>query len=115
MLATDRSDLSDALRLYLSECMVDVVEVVDDPLHLLARAEAVQPDVVLVVWHSGEGVTARAVTELQRGDHATPVVVLSSSNEGAGARTLGAAAYATLGDPPSTLLETLDEATRKLA
>jgi DNA-binding response OmpR family regulator len=107
LLATDRPDLGHALSLYLTECRIDVVDVVCDADCLLARATAERPDVVLVDWHLGDAASTRAVADLQGCGHPMPVVILSTSHESAPARTSGAAAYATLGDPPDALLAVL--------
>lgn len=106
LLATDRPDLGHALRLYLTECQIDV-DVVGDTDCLLARAAAEHPDVVLVDWHLGEVVSTQAVAHLQGCGDPTPVIILSTSQESAPASTSGAAAYATLGDPPDSLLTVL--------
>jgi len=107
LLATDRPDLGHALWLYLTECQIDVVDVVGDTDCLLARAAAEHPDVVLVDWHLGEVVSTQAVADLQGCGDPTPVIILSTSQESAPASTSGAAAYATLGDPPDSLLTVL--------
>ena len=107
LLATDRPDLGQALCLYLSECQIHVVDVVGDTDCLLARAAAENPDVVLVDWHLGEVVSTQAVADLQGCGDPTPVIILSTSQESAPASTSGAAAYATLGDPPDSLLTVL--------
>jgi len=109
LLATDRPDLGHALRLYLTECQIDVVDVVADKACLLARAAAEHPDVVLIDWHLGEVVSTQAVADLQGCGDPTPVIILSTSHDCAPASTCGAAAYATLGDPPNSLLTVLAE------
>ena len=113
LLATDRVDFGHALCLYLNECDVDVVDVVDDPACLLARAAAERPDVVLVDWHLGEAVSKEAVAGLQSGGDPTPVVILSTSRDTAPAKTTGAAACATVGDRPDSLLAVLTEVAPK--
>lgn len=112
LLATDRPDLGEALCLFLSEQRIDVVDVVADAHRLLARAASVQADVVLVDWRLGAIVSTQAVADLQRGDARVPVIVLTTTQEQVRARTSGAAAYATLGDPPDTLLAALHEVAR---
>ncbi len=107
LLATDRPDLGQALCLYLSECQIDVIDVVADTDCLLARAAAEHPDVVLVDWHLGKVVSTRAVADLQGCGDPTPVIILSTSQDSAPAKTSGAAAYATLGDPPDSLITVL--------
>ena len=107
LLATDRPDLGHALCLYLAECQIDVVDVVCDTDCLLARAKTERPDVVLVDWHLGEAASTKAVAELQSRGEPTPVVILSTSQDGAPASASGAAAYATLGDRPDALLKVL--------
>ena len=109
LLATDRPDLGHALSLFLTERRIDVVDVVCDADRLLARAAAEHPDVVLIDWRLGEVVSTRAVADLQGSGNPTPVVVLSTSRESAPASSCGAAAYATLGDPPDSLLKVLGE------
>jgi DNA-binding response OmpR family regulator len=113
LLATDRTDLGHALCLYLTECQVDVVDVVCDTDCLLASAVVEHPDVVLVDWHLGEAFSTRAVAGLQGGGDPKPVVILSTSGESAPARTSGAAAYATLGDHPDSLLAVLADVAPK--
>ena len=109
LLATDRPDLGHALCLYLTECQIDVVDVVCDTDCLLARAAAEHADVVLVDWHLGEVASTQAVADLQSSGDPTPVVILRTSGESVPASTCGAAAYATLGDPPDSLLTVLAE------
>ena len=109
LLATDRPDLGHAICLYLSACQIDVVEVVGDAACLPARAATVHPDVVLIDWHLGKVVSTQAVAELKSCGDPTPVVILSTGQESAPASTCGAAAYATLGDPPDSLLKVLGE------
>lgn len=104
LLATDQPDLGQALSLFLAEQHFHVLGVVDDCDRLRNSAAASRPDVVLVDWSLGEAVTTRMVADLMRCADPTPVIVLSSSGEEARARTSGAAAYATLGDPPDSLL-----------
>jgi DNA-binding response OmpR family regulator len=113
LLATDRADLGHALCLYLTECQVDVVDVVCDHDCLLERAAAERPDVILIDWQLGEPASTEAVAVLQDGDDPTPVVILSTSGDSAPARTSGAAAYATLGDRPDSLLAVLADVAPK--
>jgi DNA-binding response OmpR family regulator len=107
LLATDRADLGHALDLFLTERHIDVVDVVCDRDCLLARAAAERPDVVLIDWRLEEAASIEAVAGLQGGGDPMPVVILSTSHESAPARTSGAAAYATLGDAPDSLLAIL--------
>ena len=107
LLATDRPDLGHALSVYLTECHIDVVDVVCDHDYLVARAAVERADAVLFDWHLGEAVATEAVAGLQGGADPTPVVILSTFRENAPARISGAAAYATLGDPPDSLLAVL--------
>jgi DNA-binding response OmpR family regulator len=109
LLATDRPDLGHALSLFLSERRIHVVDVVDDSAGVKARAEASQPDVVLVDWGLGEAVSSQMVAYLMDRDDPTPVIILSTARDRSRARASGAAAYATLGDPPDTLLDALYE------
>jgi DNA-binding NarL/FixJ family response regulator len=109
LLATDRPDLGHALSLFLTERQIDVVDVVRDADCLLARAAAEHPDVVLVDWHLGEAVSTRAVADLQGCADPTPCIVLSTSRESAPASSCGAAAYATVGDPPDALLTVISQ------
>jgi DNA-binding response OmpR family regulator len=113
LLATDRADLGHALCLYLTECQVDVVDVVCDHDCLLERAAAERPDVILIDWQLGEAVSTETVADLQGGGDPTPVVILSTSDESTPARTSGAAAYATLGDHPDSLLAILADVAPK--
>jgi DNA-binding NarL/FixJ family response regulator len=112
LLATDRPDLGSALSLFLSDRQIDVVGVIADAYFLHARAASVQADVVLLDWHLGRTISTQAVADLTRGDAPIPVIVLASSQEQGPARASGAAAYATLGDPPDDLLAALHEVAR---
>ncbi len=108
ILATDRPDLGHALSLFLTERRIDVVDVVDDAGRLLAQTEVAHPDAVLVDWHLGACASTQMVADLQGcPDHPTPVIILSTSRERHSAHASGAAAYATLGDPPDSLLAAL--------
>jgi DNA-binding NarL/FixJ family response regulator len=109
LLATRSPDLGDALTLFLSERRIQVVDVVDDADLLVAQAETVHPDVVLVDWSLGDEVSCQLVEDLGCGDDPTPVIVLSTTQDRPRAKAAGAAAYATLGDPPDTLLAVLHE------
>jgi DNA-binding response OmpR family regulator len=107
LVATDRPDLGDALTLYLSERCIHVLDVLGDADAVLDRTRSVRPDAVLVDWRLGEAVSNRVVAALMHRDDPTPVVVLSTTQERPRARESGAAAYATLGDHPDTLLACL--------
>jgi DNA-binding response OmpR family regulator len=109
LLATDQPDLGHALSLFLAEQSIDVVDVVADFDRLMDSTAASRPDVVLVDWSLGEAVSSHMVADLMHRDDPTPVIVLSTPQDRARARTTGAAAYATLGDPPAALLATLVE------
>lgn len=109
LLATDRPDLGHAISLFLTERRIDVVDVVGDSDHLMARTATAHPDVVLVDWNLGAAVSTRMVEDLGAGDDPTPVIILSSSPDRGRAHASGAAAYATLGDPPDSLLAALRE------
>jgi len=109
LLATDRPDLGHALSLFLSERRIHVIEVVDDCACLMRRAEAAHPDVVLVDWRLGEAAASQTVAELMDRDDPTPVIILSTTRDQTRARASGAAAYATLGDPPDSLLAAIRE------
>ena len=109
LLATDRPDLGDALRLFLTERVIDVVDVVADACFLHARAASLQADVVLLDWHLGRTISTQAVADLMRGDAPIPVIVLAGHQEQGRARASGAAACATLGDRPGALLAALHE------
>ena len=112
VLATDRSDLSDAICLFLSDRCIDVVDVVDNAQRLCARAARAEADVVLVDWRLGASVSTQAVVDLNRRDTPIPAIVLTTSQEQDTALASGAAAFATLGDPPETLIATLNEVAR---
>jgi len=109
LLATDRPDLSHALSLFLAERSIQVVDVVDGPGGLMDRAAASQPDVVLVDWCLGEAVSSRMVADLMERDVPTPVIVLTTAKDRTQARACGAAAYATFGDTPDSLVAALRE------
>ena len=109
LLATDSPDLGHALTLFLSERRIQVVDVVDDADLLVAQAETARPDVVLVDWSLGDAVSCQMVEGLMCGDDPTPVIVLSTTQDRARAKAAGASAYATLGDPPDSLLAVLHE------
>ena len=109
LLATDSPDLGHALTLFLSERRIQVIDIVDDADLLVAQAERVRPDVILVDWSLGDAVSCRMVGDLMCGDDPTPVIVLSTTQDRPRAKAAGAAAYATLGDPPDSLLAVLHE------
>lgn len=109
LLATDRPDLGHALSLFLSERRIQVIDVVDDCGRLLQQTEAARPDVVLVDWRLGEAAASQVVAGLMRRDDPTPVIILSTARERSRARSCGAAACCTLGDPPDSLLATIRE------
>ncbi len=83
LLATDRPDLGHALSVYLTAHLFD--------------------------WRLGEAAATAAIAGCQGGGDPTPVVILCTLRESAPARTSGAAAYVTLGDPPDSLLAALTE------
>jgi CheY-like chemotaxis protein len=115
LLATDRPDLGHALSLFLSESQIDVldvVDVVDDADTLLARVASAHPDVIVIDGHLGVIVSTLTVAGLKGRGDPTPVVILCTNHEDDPARTAGAAAYATLGDPPQSLLTVLGEVAR---
>jgi len=112
LLATDRPDFAEALSLFLAESQIRVVDVVYDADRLLAQAASVHPDVILVDERLGAIVSTRAIADLKRRGDLTPVVLMSTSQESDPARTAGAAAHATLGDPPQSLLTALNDAVR---
>ena len=64
---------------------------------------------VLVDWSLGEAVSGQMVADLMHRDDPTPVIILSTAQDRSRARACGAAACATLGDPPDSLLGTLHE------
>ena len=108
ILATDRPELGHALSLFLTERRIDVVDVVDDAGRLRAQAEIAHPDAVLVDWHLGACASSQMVADLQGcADHPTPVIILSTTRDRPSAHNSGAAAYATLGDHPDSLLAAL--------
>jgi DNA-binding NarL/FixJ family response regulator len=109
LLATDRPDLGHALSLFLSERSIQVVDVVDDLSRLLDEAATSRPDVVLVDWCLGEAVSSRMVADLMDRDDPTPVIVLTTAKDRTQARACGAAAYATFGDTPDSLVAALRE------
>jgi DNA-binding response OmpR family regulator len=109
LLATDRPALGHALSLFLAEQAIDVVDVVADFDRLMDSTAASRPDVVLVDWSLGEAVSSHMVADLMHRDDPTPVIVLSTPQDRARARTSGATAYATLGDPPDALVAALVE------
>ena len=107
LLATDRPDLGNALSLFLAERSCQVVGIVDNRDLLMTSAAAARPDVVLVDWSLGEAVSTQMVEDLMDREEPTPVIVLSTSGETSRAKRSGASAYATLGDPPDSLLDAL--------
>ncbi len=64
---------------------------------------------VLVDWRLGEAAASQTVADLMHRDDPTPVIILSTTRDRTSARASGAAAYATLGDPPDSLLATIRE------
>jgi DNA-binding response OmpR family regulator len=110
LVATGRPDLGDALSLFLRERRIHVLDVVDDADEVLARTRSGRPDVVLVDWSLGEALSTRMVADLMQGDDPpTPVIILSTSQDRARAKACGAAACATLGDHPDSLVAALHE------
>lgn len=109
LLATDRPDLCHALSLFLSERSIQVIAVVDDADRLIDRNAASRPDVVLVDWSLGDAVSTRMVADLMNRDDPTPVIVLTSVKDRERAHACGAAAYATFGDTPDSLVAALRE------
>jgi DNA-binding NarL/FixJ family response regulator len=109
VLATDRPDLGHALSLFLSERSIQVIDVVDDLDRLMERAVASRPDVVLVDWSLGDAVSSRMVSDLMDRDDPTPVIVLTTAQDRTRAQGSGAAAYATFGDTPDSLVAALRE------
>ena len=109
LLATDRPDLGHALSLFLSERSIQVVEVLADTARLMDRVATSRPDVVLVDWCLGDAVSSRMVADLMDGDDPTPVIVLTTAQDRTRASACGAAAYATFGDTPDSLVAALRE------
>lgn len=109
LLATDSPDLGHALRLFLSARCINVVDVVGDCDLAMRHAETARPDVVLVDWRLGDAASRQMVSDLMSGDDPTPVIILSTTQDRPRAKESGAAAYATLGDPPDTLLAAIHE------
>jgi DNA-binding response OmpR family regulator len=109
LLATDRPDLGHALSLYLSERSIQVVDVVDDTGRLMDQVATSRPDVVVVDWCLGEAESSRMVADLMDGDDPTPVIVLTTAKDRTRAGACGAAAYATFGDTPDSLVAALRE------
>jgi DNA-binding response OmpR family regulator len=107
LLATNRRDLGHALSVFLSERHFQVVDVIGDSDLVVASAEAAHADVVLVDWGLGPTASTRIVDELLRRPDGMAVIVLSTSRESAHAREVRATAYATLGDPPDSLIDAL--------
>jgi DNA-binding NarL/FixJ family response regulator len=109
VLATGRPDLGHALSLFLAERSIQIIDVVDDPGRLLDRAAASRPGVVLVDWCLGDAVSRRMVEDLMHRDDPTPVIVLTTAQDRPRAHGCGAAAYATFGDTPDSLVAALRE------
>lgn len=109
LLATDRPDLGHALSLFLTERSIQVVAVVDDTGRVMERVATSRPDVVVVDWCLGEAVSSRMVADLMDGDDPTPVIVLTTAKDRTRAGACGAAAYATFGDTPDSLVTALRE------
>ena len=109
LLATDSPDLGHALRLFLSERCINVVDVVGDCELVVREAATARPDVVVLDWRLGDAVSRKMIADLMSGDDPLPVIVLSTTRDRLRAKESGAAAYATLGDPPDTLLAAIHE------
>ena len=75
----------------------------------MQQAETVRPDVVLVDWRLGEAAASQTVADLMHCEYPTPVIILSTTQQRSRARACGAAAYATLGDHPDSLLDAIHE------
>jgi DNA-binding NarL/FixJ family response regulator len=110
LLATDRTDLGSALRLYLAERCIELVDVVDDAHRLSARAASAHADVVIVDSRLAGALSTDVVADLRVGDAPTPVVILSTTRDQGKAKAAGADALAILGDPPDALLAALAQA-----
>ena len=111
LLATDHADLSTALRLFLAERRIIVVDVVDHAHGLSSRAATANADVVIVDSRLGDALSATVVADLHAGHDPTPVVILSTSQHQGRASSAGADAVTMLGDPPDALLAALARAT----
>jgi DNA-binding response OmpR family regulator len=109
LLVTDSPDLGQALTLFLGERHIVVLDILEDAAAAAAQTASRRPDAVLVDWRLGEAESTRMVADLMGCDDPTPVILLTSTHERARARTTGAAACATLGDPPDALLAALLE------
>ena len=111
LLATDQQDLSSALRLFLTERSIELVDVVDCAQSLSSRAADCHADVVIVDSRLTDALSADLVADLQDGRKPTPVVILSTRRDQREALAAGADAMAVLGDPPDALLAALRQAT----
>ena len=106
LLATDRGDLGDALRVFLSERQLEVVGIAGDAGGLFALAHDTKPDVIVVDWRLAS-VGARWTVKGLKGRRRPGVVVLGTAQERAPATAAGADGYAIVGDPPDDLLEVI--------
>lgn len=111
LLATDQRDLGNALRLFLAERQIDLVDVVDDAHAVLVRAADCCADVIIVDSRLADALSTDVVGTLQRGVEPRPVVILSTNRDRNKARAAGADAMAMLGDPPDSLVAALEQVT----
>jgi DNA-binding NarL/FixJ family response regulator len=106
LLADNRSRVRFALRSLLEEQSgLMVVGEVNDCKELLAQAEAVCPDLVLIDWDLPGMATVDLLTALQKTCPGLPVIALSSRPEVEGAAlAAGAQAFVSKAGPPEPLL-----------
>lgn len=108
LLVTNRTDLSTALCVFLSERAIEVVGVADETAGLpecLAKAHA---DVIIVDSRLEDALSSEWIGDLRLGEAPTPVVILSTSRHQNAAEVAGADSLVLLGDPPEVLVAALE-------
>jgi DNA-binding NarL/FixJ family response regulator len=106
LLADSQPKVRFALRVLLeNQTGLEVVGEIDDTGDLLAKTEAVSPDLVLLHWRMNGFVAADVLPELRAVCPGLHVIVLSARPEArAAALAAGADAFVSKVDPPERLL-----------
>jgi len=115
LLADDQAQVRSALRLLLTqEPGLSVVGEATEAQALLAQAEAIRPDVVLLDWELPGLQAADPLFTLRARCPGLKVIVLSGRPEARqAALAAGADVFVSKGDPPERLLAAVDDCQRK--
>lgn len=110
IVADDHAEVRSALKLVLEqEPEVVVVGEATDGKGLLAQAESIQPDLVLLDWELPGRSAVHLVRDLRRLNPLVRVIALSGRPEvSRAALAAGANAFVSKGDPPERLLAALE-------